>query len=192
MKKTAILILAAGKSSRMGSTKQLLSYKKTTLLGWAIEQAKQSKANAVFCVLGANSEIIEKSIENYLVKTIYNVDYNNGLSTSIIAGINHLKDKNFDSVLIMLADQPNVTTDYLNQLIITSEENNSKIVVSNYGNKMGVPVLFPRQYFNKLINLKGDNGAKDFLKMHLSEIIKMSTFNLIDIDTREDYKNLVK
>ncbi|OCK43971.1 hypothetical protein BA195_04555 [Tenacibaculum soleae] len=192
MKKTAILILAAGKSSRMGSTKQLLSYKKTTLLGWAIEQAKQSKANTVFCVLGANSEIIEKSIENYLVETIYNVDYNNGLSTSIIAGINHLKDKNFDSVLIMLADQPNVTTDYLNQLIITSEENNSKIVVSNYGNKMGVPVLFPRQYFNKLINLKGDNGAKDFLKMHLSEIIKMSTFNLIDIDTREDYKNLVK
>lgn len=192
MKKTAILILAAGKSSRMGSTKQLLSYKKTTLLGWAIEQAKQSKANAVFCVLGANSEIIEKSIENYLVETIYNVDYNNGLSTSIIAGINHLKDKNFDSVLIMLADQPNVTTDYLNQLIITSEENNSKIVVSNYGNKMGVPVLFPRQYFNKLINLKEDNGAKDFLKMHLSEIIKMSTFNLIDIDTREDYKNLVK
>lgn len=192
MKKTAILILAAGKSSRMGSTKQLLSYKKTTLLGWAIEQAKQSKANTVFCVLGANSEIIEKSIENYLVETIYNVDYNNGLSTSIIAGINHLKDKNFDSVLIMLADQPNVTTDYLNQLIITSEENNSKIVVSNYRNKMGVPVLFPRQYFNKLINLKGDNGAKDFLKMHLSEIIKMSTFNLIDIDTREDYKNLVK
>lgn len=192
MKKTAILILAAGKSSRMGSTKQLLSYKKTTLLGWAIEQAKQSKANTVFCVLGANSEIIEKSIENYLVETIYNVDYNNGLSTSIIAGINHLKDKNFDSVLIMLADQPNVTTDYLNQLIITSEENNSKIVVSNYGNKMGVPVLFPRLYFNKLINLKGDNGAKDFLKMHLSEIIKMSTFNLIDIDTREDYKNLVK
>lgn len=192
MKKTAILILAAGKSSRMGSTKQLFSYKKTTLLGWAIEQAKQSKANTVFCVLGANSEIIEKSIENYLVETIYNVDYNNGLSTSIIAGINHLKDKNFDSVLIMLADQPNVTTDYLNQLIITSEENNSKIVVSNYGNKMGVPVLFPRQYFNKLINLKGDNGAKDFLKMHLSEIIKMSTFNLIDIDTREDYKNLVK
>lgn len=192
MKKTAILILAAGKSSRMGSTKQLLSYKKTTLLGWAIEQAKQSKANTVFCVLGANSEIIEKSIENYLVETIYNVDYNNGLSTSIIAGINHLKDKNFDSVLIMLADQPNVTTDYLNQLIITSEENNSKIVVSNYGNKMGVPALFPKQYFNKLINLKGDNGAKDFLKMHLSEIIKMSTFNLIDIDTREDYKNLVK
>ncbi|WP_271406215.1 nucleotidyltransferase family protein [Tenacibaculum soleae] len=192
MKKTAILILAAGKSSRMGSIKQLLSYKKTTLLGWAIKQAKQSKANAVFCVLGANSEIIKKSIENYLVEIIYNADYNNGLSTSIITGVSHLKDKNFDTVLIMLADQPSISTDYLNQLIITSEENNGKIIVSNYGNKMGVPALFPKQYFNKLINLKGDYGAKEFLKMYLSEIIKMPTFYLVDIDTKEDYKNLIK
>lgn len=192
MKKTAILILAAGKSSRMGSIKQLLSYKKTTLLGWAIKQAKQSKANTVFCVLGANSEIIKKSIENYLVEIIYNADYNNGLSTSIITGVSHLKDKNFDTVLIMLADQPSISTDYLNQLIITSEENNGKIIVSNYGNKMGVPALFPKQYFNKLINLKGDYGAKEFLKMYLSEIIKMPTFYLVDIDTKEDYKNLIK
>ena len=132
MKKTAILILAAGKSSRMGSTKQLLSYKKTTLLGWAIEQAKQSKANTVFCVLGANSEIIEKSIENYLVETIYNVDYNNGLSTSIIAGINHLKDKNEIVIDSGIIDGPMVYPFFQSDKDLKTHLITNRIFVSTY------------------------------------------------------------
>ena len=192
MKKTAILILAAGSSKRMGTAKQLLPYKKTTLLGWAISQAKQTKTSSIFCVLGANAANIKEKIKQHKIDIIFNTNFKNGLSSSIVAGINHLIAENFDAVLIMLADQPNVNSRYLNKLIITSEENPKKIIVSNYTDKIGVPAIFPKHYFNQLVNLKGDKGASLFLNNHVSETIKMPLFNLIDIDTKEDYQNLIK
>ena len=192
MQKTAILILAAGTSSRMGAIKQLLPYKNSTLLNWSIEQAKQSKINDVFCILGANKEIIIKEIKHQNINVIFNPNYENGLSSSIVSGINYLVSKDFNSVLIMLADQPNIDSIYLNELIKTSEENHSKIIASNYLGKIGVPSIFPRSYFPQLLSLKGDKGAKEFLNEKASEIIKMAPFNLIDIDTKEDYQNLIK
>lgn len=191
MQKIAILILAAGSSSRMGIAKQILPYKKTTLLGWTIEQAKTSKANAIFCVLGAKEAIIKEKIDQYKIETIFNADFKNGLSTSIVAGVNHIIAKNFDSVLITLADQPNINPKYLDELIITSKENPKKIIVSNYETKRGVPAIFPKKYFNQLLNLKGDKGASLFLNNNVSETIKMPLFNLIDIDTKEDYQKLI-
>ena len=188
--KTAILILAAGSSSRMGAPKQLLPYKNTTLLGYSIEQAKHINIKHVFCVLGANAEIIEKSIENYQIETIYNPNFKNGLSSSIFVGVKKLQH-NFDTILIMLADQPNVDFNYLNKLIKTSEENPSKIIASNYQNKIGVPAIFPKKYFNQLLELKGDKGARNILNNNKSDIIKMPPFNLTDIDTKEDYQNLI-
>ena len=191
MQKIATLILAAGNSKRMGTAKQLLSYKNTTLLGWTIEQVKKSKASAIYCVLGANARIIKEQIKQYKIKIIFNANFQNGLSTSIIAGINHIIIKNFDTVLITLADQPNINTEYINELIITSEENPNKIIASNYGARIGVPAIFPKNYFNQLLNLKGDKGASLFLNNHLSETIKMPPFNLVDIDTKEDYQKLI-
>ena len=175
----------------MGSPKQLLPYQNTTLVGWAIEQAKNSKASAIFCVLGANALSIQQSIEKNNIEIIINKEFQNGLSTSIVAGINHLKDKKLDSVLIMLADQPEVNTDYLNKLITTSEENKNAITASCYPNKIGVPAVFPKQYFNQLLQLKGDKGAKELLNNSPYNIIKIKADNLKDIDTKEDYKNLM-
>lgn len=190
MKKTATLILAAGKSSRMGSPKQLLPYKTTTLLGWTVEQALQSKTNAVFCVIGANATPIKKSIEKYPIEIIFNANFNNGLSTSIVAGINYLKNKKFDTVLILLADQPNVTAHYLNELITASKENKTKIIASTYNESVGVPAVFPKQYFQQLLKLSGDTGAKKILEKHQKEIISIKPINLIDIDTVNEYRNL--
>ena len=146
----------------------------------------------MFCVLGANEEIIKKSIEKHQIKAIFNPNFKDGLSSSIIAGVHPLSTKKFDSVLIMLADQPNVNSAYLNELIKTSEENPSKIIASNYGEKIGVPVIFPQHYFKELLKLKGDKGAKNLLEKLDSEIISIKSFNLIDIDTREDYNKLLK
>ncbi|AZJ33468.1 molybdenum cofactor cytidylyltransferase [Tenacibaculum mesophilum] len=193
MQKTAILILAAGSASRMGKIKQLLPYKNTTLLEWTIEQAQKSTIKDVFCVLGANKNVIEKQLSTKTVEVIYNPNYKNGLSTSIVEGINLLQKHCFDNALIMLADQPHVTSEYLNSLIKVSKKNPSKIITSNYQGSVGVPAVFPKEYFNKLLNLKGDKGAKNFLLQHDDNIFKVnSSLNLLDIDTPEDYQYLLK
>ncbi|WP_047790723.1 nucleotidyltransferase family protein [Tenacibaculum mesophilum] len=193
MQKTAILILAAGSASRMGKIKQLLPYKNTTLLEWTIEQAQKSVIKNVFCVLGANKDAIEKKLTTNAIITIYNPKHQDGLSTSIIKGIEFLQEHNFDNALIMLADQPHVTSEYLNSLIKVSKKNPSKIITSNYQGSVGVPAVFPKEYFNKLLNLKGDKGAKNFLLQHDDNIFKVnSSLNLLDIDTPEDYQYLLK
>lgn len=190
MQKTAILILAAGSSSRMGTIKQILPFKNTTLLGWSLKIAEQSKANDIFCVLGANKNTIENKIQADEAAIITNTNYKNGLSTSIVTGIQQI-EKDYDSALIILADQPNITSSYLNELINVSQENPEKIIASNYNEKVGVPVIFPKIYFNDLKMLEGDNGAKIFLQKNISKVIKMPPTNLIDIDTIKDYKNLI-
>lgn len=193
MQKTAILILAAGSASRMGKIKQLLPYKNTTLLEWAIEQAQKSTVKDVFCVLGANKDAIENQLTTKTIEVIYNPNYKDGLSTSIVEGINLLQKHCFDNTLIMLADQPHVTSEYLNSIIETSKNNPSNIIASSYQGSVGVPALFPKKYFNDLLNLKGDKGAKNFLLQHNNNVIKVnSSQNLLDIDTPEDYQHLLK
>lgn len=193
MQKTAILILAAGNASRMGKIKQLLSYKNTTLLEWTIEQAQKSVVKNVFCVLGANKETIEKELTTNAIETVYNPKYQDGLSSSIVKGIEFLQEHNFDSALIMLADQPHVTSEYLNSLIEVSKNNPSKIITSSYQGSVGVPAVFPKEYFNNLLSLKGDKGAKNFLLQQNDNILKVnSSQNLLDIDTPEDYQRLLK
>jgi molybdenum cofactor cytidylyltransferase len=188
----AILILAAGSSSRMGEPKQLLSIKNTTLLGYSIEQAKQSNANKVFCVLGANAEAIEQSIKKYIIEIINNSNYQNGLSSSIKVGIQHIEVKHFDAVLIMLADQPKVDSNYLNTLIRAFEKNLTQISASSYSGNIGVPAVFPKFYFEQLKNLKGDKGARELLNSHKNAVILFKNNHLIDIDTKQDYDDLLK
>lgn len=193
MQKTAILILAAGSASRMGKIKQLLPYKDSTLLEWTIEQAQKSVVKKVFCVLGANKGTIEKQLAIKTIEVIYNPNYKNGLSTSIVEGIEFLQEHNFDNVLIMLADQPHITFDYLNSLIEVSKNTPSKIIASNYNGSIGVPAIFPKKYFSDLLNLKGDKGAKNFLLENNNNVIRVnSSQNLLDIDTPEDYQHLLK
>lgn len=190
--KIAILILAAGSSTRMGVAKQLLPVGKTTLLGVTIERALQSKANKLYCILGANVEAIKKSISKYSVEAMFNPDYKSGLSSSIVTGIKHLVSQNFDAVLILLGDQPLITTKYLNKMMDTFNNHEGKIIASNYNETLGVPTLIPKPYFNQLLKLKGDKGAKDWLNTGNEEIIKLKNTKLMDIDTKKEYRDYLK
>ncbi|WP_179343676.1 nucleotidyltransferase family protein [Winogradskyella ursingii] len=187
--KIAILILAAGKSSRMGQPKQLLAIDGTNLLGKTIEHALESKANKVTVVLGYKADIIEKEIKNKTVEIIINHDFESGLSSSIVAGIKAIKD--VDAVLITLADQPKVDKIYLNKMISKFTEQSEFVIASNYNGSIGVPAIFSKAYFQQLLMLSGDKGAKQLLN---SKEIKVKTVDasvdLLDIDTLEDYKNL--
>ena len=193
MNSTAILVLAAGKSSRMKTIKQLLKINNKTLLEIALENAKKINSENVFCVLGANSEKIKEETSTKNINYIFNKNFENGLSSSIICGVDFIQKKqpNVNSILVLLADQPKIDESYLFKIFNIYQKNSTKIIASNYGNKIGVPAIFPDKYFNELLTLKGDKGAKELLNSDKAEIISIHSNKLIDLDTKQDYIDFI-
>ncbi|RLD86455.1 MAG: nucleotidyltransferase family protein [Bacteroidetes bacterium] len=189
--KIAIIILAAGASSRMGKIKQLLSWKQTTLIGNAIEQALDSKADDVFVVLGANYQLISKEIKQENITIIYNKNWTLGMGSSIVCAMDFFdkKHKKYDGVLITLVDQPLIDVIYFNMLINKFIDNN--IIASKYKNRVGVPAIFSLKYFNELRQLNGDIGARNLILKHINDVKKIDAFDKIqDIDSIESYEHL--
>jgi molybdenum cofactor cytidylyltransferase len=190
----AVLVLAAGKSSRMKTPKQLVKIGNNYLLETVLSKAKSINRNHVYCVLGANTNLIRREISSPNIHFIYNSNFNDGLSSSIVSGISELemKNQNYDAVLVLLGDQPAIEKEYLNAMIALFCKDKSKIVASNYGEKLGVPAIFSKNYFSELKKISGDFGAKDILKKNKNVIsIKMPT-NFIDIDTEKDLQDFKK
>ncbi|AUC14952.1 hypothetical protein BTO06_07295 [Tenacibaculum sp. SZ-18] len=190
--KIATLILAAGSSSRMGSPKQLLSVGNTTLLGTVIEKILLLNNNSIYCILGSNADIIKESIAKYDLTILTNSNYRKGLSTSIASGIRHIKNLDYDAVLIVLGDQPNIQINYFQKIIEKWKSSQDFIIASNYPSRKGVPALFPKKHFTLLENLEGDKGASNILNSDEFPIFTInSNIDLFDVDTQNDYQTLI-
>jgi len=190
----AIVILAAGASKRMGEPKQLLKWGDTTLINHAINTAVAINSKEILVVLGAHYELIEKSIENSEVTILNNLHWEKGLGKSIAFAIDYLQNSKLDvdGVIVILSDQPLITSDFLKSIVSKFQPNKNQIIATSYGKgKQGVPALFDKFYFNELITLSDDHGAKDLLKKYKDHVEALSppTENK-DLDTNEDYTNL--
>ncbi|WP_281543251.1 nucleotidyltransferase family protein [Maribacter aestuarii] len=190
--KIAILIMAAGESRRMNGIKQLLPWKGTSLLNHTINVLKGVQKESIFVVLGAYSEEIRKAIDFRVeeVTILENLDWRNGLGSSIAYGIRHVLNlkNNFDGVLICLADQPLLHSDYYKKMIMEFGSGINPIVASRYKDKIGVPALFARQIASELMELKEDHGAKHILSKYEARTTIVHPKELIkDIDTTEEY-----
>lgn len=195
MKKIVLIILAAGNASRMGTIKQLLPYKETTILNNVIETALKVKVHRRICVLGAHQTIIKNKINQDSIEIITNDNWEKGLSTSIVTGISCLeKDTiSYDGVLIVLADQPLISSGYLNKIIEQFTQDSMAIHATPYTNFCGVPAIFPHSFFSELKKLKGDSGAKKLLNKKNNVVIPVNyPVCLNDIDTPKDYDELLK
>ena len=193
MKKVAAIVLAAGASTRMeGQIKQLLPWKKSTLLEHTINEAILSNADVVFVVLGANIESIRSELNPLNYKIIENKDWNLGLGSSIATAINYLiKQQNiFDAALIVLADQPLLDAVYYNKLISIYRRSGNSIVATKYEHKNGVPVVFSKIHFEELAKLNKDFGAIQIIQNSKAEVVD-SDNKFYDIDTLEDYNILL-
>ncbi len=194
--KIAVLILAAGESTRFGAVKQLLPWKGTTLLQHSIETISCLNCSDRFVILGANHNLIKSKIDFSEVEVLMNNDWKLGLGSSIACGVNHLlqNGSEVDAVLIVLADQPVINSEYLNTMINEFKVGRKHIIASSYGNeKKGVPALFDKCYFEELSNLQGDKGAKALIKNDSKNVTLVKGGNrLVDIDSFEDYEQLFK
>jgi len=193
IKNCTAIILAAGQSSRLGTPKQLLKYQNKTLLQHAIDTAKQSKLRSIVVILGSNANNILKETDTSGIHVVINDDWETGMASTIRCGIQSLQelDPDANAAVLMVCDQPYVTTDLLNSLIETQKETSKAIIVSQYGDTIGTPALFQKQFFEKLIALEGDSGAKKIIMQNNNFLATMPfPKGSIDIDTIDDYKAL--
>lgn len=185
----AAAIMAAGASSRMKAIKQLLPWKKSTLLGHVLGQLKQTDAIDIFVVLGAHNSEILKGVDTNGTTIVYNENWAAGMGTSISKVIQHIEDHglDYDGLLIATSDQPLLNTAHYNKLI-NSCINKGRIISSFYKDEPGVPAVFDKTYFPELKSLSKDKGAKSIIKKHLDHMICMDAPNgAIDLDTKQVY-----
>ncbi|WP_392532320.1 NTP transferase domain-containing protein [Nostoc sp. C117] len=190
----AIMILAAGASTRMGTPKQLLLYQGRSFLQYTTEMAIASVCQPVVVILGANAEQIYPVIKQLPVKVVKNLDWSYGMNTSIKSGIevlNNLPQK-IEAVVITLCDQPFLSHQIINQLVDTYYSTKKPIIACEYAGTLGVPALFNQRFFSELAGLKETSGAKKVINNNLNEVFSIPfPQGKIDIDTPKDYEQFL-
>lgn len=189
------IILAAGKASRMGKTKQLLPFRDRTILECVVESALASSLERVIVVLGHQAEVLESLLKGREVTTVINSLYDKGQSTSLKAGLMEVSEDT-DAVLFLLGDQPLVTPQTINDILSAYQASpGSPIVCPVYQGKRGNPVLFSRETFPRLRTLSEDRGARPLFEEYAGRILPVPAVDPsihFDIDTEEDYRRLLE
>jgi molybdenum cofactor cytidylyltransferase len=192
-KNIGAIILAAGASSRLGTPKQLLPYGGTTLLEYTVQVASDSIASPIIVVLGSEAQNMRTSINGDKVQTILNDAWQEGIASSIQAGIEELvlADPSTEGAVILVCDQPYITAELIDDLVAKHQETGKRIIASSYDETLGVPALFHKSLFPVLLQLRGDSGAKSIIQQHTEDLgIVAFAKGGVDIDTEEDYKDL--
>lgn len=192
----AILIMAAGSSSRMGKPKQLLKWKNSNLLNHAIEIANRLDSKSNFVVLGSNADAIIPEIKSTNINILINENWKEGLGNSISFGVSSILRDNpgLDGLMIMLADQPLINLDHYLKLIKIFTKGKNQIIATKYSDeKLGVPAVFDQIYFNDLSILNSDFGAKGLFKKYAEFVNSIRNENAsFDIDTPVQYEQFYR
>ena len=187
------LVLAAGESKRMGESKQLLPFEKTTILETVIDHIAQSTVDETLIVLGANRGKIEDVTKDLHVKSVYNPDFKEGMLSSVQKGFDALPEE-AEAVLVFLGDQPRISSSVIDQIIIAYRSSEKSIVLPAFDNKRGHPVLISTKYREEIALLNPQIGLRELIHNHPEDILEVeidSSAILEDIDTPDDYKDLI-
>ena len=168
------VVLAAGSSSRIGSTKQLLSYRGLPLLQHAVDGAARADLAELIVVLGhAAHEILREIRFPPGAKSVVNSDYAAGQSSSLRVGLQTASPE-ADAAMIFLGDQPEVPVEAVRAVVRLLEETGGPVVQAVYRGHPGHPVLLDRSVWKKVSEARGDRGAGPILSAHPEWVIRCS------------------
>jgi molybdenum cofactor cytidylyltransferase len=184
----AAIILAAGRSTRMGSNKLLEELDGKALVRHVADAALGSIARSVWVVTGHEGESVRARLDGLGIRFVHNPDFALGLSTSLKAGVMALPAE-AKGVVVLLGDMPRVTSEVINFVIQAFEAQPQAIAaVPVYQGEWGNPVLLSRSLFGAVAALQGDAGARKLLNGRAGEVLEVPVSNdavLIDLDTPE-------
>jgi molybdenum cofactor cytidylyltransferase len=181
------IVLAAGRSTRMGGSNKLLAEidgKKLARI--PAEQALASKASEVIVVTGHQAELVEQALQGLNVRFVRNPDFAGGLASSVKAGIAAVPDK-ADGAVICLGDMPLISSEMIDRLIVSfAPDRGNLIAVPVSEGRRGNPVLWSRRFFSELMTLEGDVGARHLIAKHAEAVVEVPVDGesaFLDIDT---------
>jgi molybdenum cofactor cytidylyltransferase len=194
MSNVAAIILAAGSSSRLGQTKQLLQFQGTKLIEGTINAARGAGCNPIIVVTGSNSPEVASAIKSEDICIAANPEWERGIGTSIRTGIQQLSELSpgIEAVALLVCDQPFVTANVVTDLIQLWSHGEGPIVASAYSETLGVPAVFAAR-FDELVHLPDDSGAKPVIMKNPERVAAFSfPEGAMDIDTAADCERLKK
>jgi molybdenum cofactor cytidylyltransferase len=190
---TGAVILAAGGSSRFGQPKQLLPFRGKTLVRTIIDAAYEAGCSPVVVVIGSNGEKIRPELAHGNVMEVRNTKWQRGIGSSIRSGVEALTGHapDLETLVLLVCDQPAVNARVIEGLIAMHETTKKEIVASSYADTVGVPALFNRSFFERLLSLGDEAGAKSIILQNPERVAQFPfPEGVIDIDTWEDWEKL--
>ena len=189
----AAIVLAAGGSERMGQPKQLLPIGGQPMVRLVTEAVAATGLAQVVVVTGADAEAVEAALAGLPADIVANESWAEGMSSSMRAGLRALRP-GIQAVLLVLGDQPALTTDLLQLLVARYRATGAPIVAPFYHGQRGNPVLFDRVLFPELLAVEGDRGGRLLIVRHEEQVewVKVDDPAVImDIDSPEDYEEIL-
>ena len=183
----AAVILAAGRSTRMGGPNKLLAeLNGKALVRIVTEQALASRARGVIVVTGHQADQVERALAGLKVKFVHNGDFADGLASSVKTGIAAVP-ADADGAVVCLGDMPLIDAHLIDRLIETfAPDRGSLIAVPVSDGRRGNPVLWSRRFFGELMTLDGDIGARHLIARHVEAVAEVPVEGhgaFLDIDT---------
>lgn len=171
----------------MGRPKQLMPFGKSTILEQAIDNLLGSQVEEIVVVVGHKADDVMKQISAKPVKLVINPDYEQGMSTSIIAGLKAVNNQT-QAFMIALGDEPLIDSQTINTLIKAFYQHDRGIAIPTYQGRRGHPVIFSRKHQRELLELKGDIGGRGVIKNHPGDVLEIAVSCegiYLDIDTAD-------
>lgn len=197
---TVCLLLAAGSSSRMSPgaipeaiPKMLLRFNGKTLLQHVIDEVKKVKDTQLLVVTGCYHSLLKEILSAQQIDFVENENWEEGMGSSIQKGIKYIAAgyTNAHNVIILVCDQPYISSSLINELITAAQQTGKGIIASLYNRTTGTPVLFDKKYFEQLVSIHGKYGAKKIVQQCMQDTATIEfPLGYIDIDTPEDYEKL--
>jgi molybdenum cofactor cytidylyltransferase len=186
------VVLAAGRSTRLGTPKQLLPYAGSTLLGATLEVARHCPFDQLIVTLGGAADDVRAVVGLDGVRVVVADDFGSGCSSSLRAALAHV-DGQADGIVLMLGDQPGVQPGTVERLI--AERQGRSVAVCRYSDGIGHPFWLGRTVFDDLRRLHGDKGVWKLVESAgsrgtLTEV-KVDRHIPLDVDTWADYERLL-
>jgi len=184
------LVMAAGQASRFGSAKLLAEYRGESLVRRSLNLALQVTGQRTVLIVGGEWQRLFKDCGPIAPFIVHNENYESGMASSIACGT-HAIAPVADAVMILLADQPLITSDHLRSMEQAWRASPSSIIATEFDEIAGPPVIFPATCFAALSALSGDAGARAVMQNNSDSVIKIPFADAaMDIDTPEDLQRL--